>query len=68
MRIISKRRVRRVKRQVRRRDGYKCFDCGVSQEEHKFKYGIGLIVVEIVPYYDYEVRNCVTLCVSCSAK
>lgn len=57
--------------EVRERDGYECYDCGISQEE----YGKKLSVHHIVPfvYFDTYVEankkiNLVSLCEGCHRK
>lgn len=60
----------RKRRAVRARDDYECQICGLSQTEHKSKYGVALDVHHIVParLFDVEDRssnemsNLITLC------
>lgn len=63
------------KREVRKRDGYECQVCGLSQQEHLEKLGARLNVHHIIParkFDDAEARNSpdnlVTLCRSCHSK
>lgn len=57
-----------VKEAVRERDGFKCHDCGMTQEEHVGKTGRDLDVHRVIPGFDYVAYWCVTLCRSCHGK
>ncbi len=54
-----------IKEAVRARDGYRCRDCGMTQEEHLKQYEQILEVHRLIPGIGYEVGVCVTLCVNC---
>jgi hypothetical protein len=57
-----------VKKAVRERDGYKCRDCGMTQEEHKAKHEQALEVHRLIPGIVYHPDTCVTLCLDCHNK
>lgn len=54
-----------LKERVRQRDGYRCSECGMTQEEHKEKYGRRLEVHRLEPGSDYTEEGCATLCWPC---
>src|SRR5262245_39658434 len=54
-----------IKAAVRERDGYKCRQCGCSQEKHMQRYGRILEVHRLAPGAPYSVDGCVTLCKPC---
>lgn len=58
-----------------RRDQFRCQHCGMTQKEHKRRWGSGLEVHHIVPYRFFDdhlvanrLDNLVSLCVSCHKK
>ncbi len=55
----------RIKQMVRERDGFKCFDCGMTQEQHLLKYGSDLQVHRMDKRAAYDLTHCVTLCYPC---
>jgi len=60
---------KQLKDKIRKRDGYKCCICGISQKFYKKKYNKHLSVHHI----DYDKQNCkednlISLCQSCHAK
>jgi hypothetical protein len=57
-----------VKSQVRLRDGHKCRDCGMTQEEHIKAHKKDLNVHRIIPGVAYCDFWCVTLCHACHTK
>lgn len=57
-----------IKAAVRARDGYKCRDCGMTNEEHIAKYKRKLNVHRLLPGSTYRVGLCVTLCQDCHKK
>jgi 5-methylcytosine-specific restriction endonuclease McrA len=57
-----------VKQNVRRRDGYRCRDCGMTHDEHVERYGKTLEVHRVHPGSTYSEDRCVTLCRRCHAK
>lgn len=59
-----------IKKAVRERDGYKCQECGMTQEEHKKKHKSGLEVHRITPGSEYSVEPgvCETLCKICHSR
>lgn len=65
--------VQRVK--VRQRDGYRCRDCGCTDEEARALYGRELDVDHLEPFHNFpnsrqanRVRNLITRCASCHRK
>lgn len=50
---------------VRERDGYKCTQCGVTDDEHVARYGRRTEVHRIVPGSLYSLKGCVLLCRDC---
>jgi hypothetical protein len=54
-----------VKRAVRKRDGYCCTKCGMTNAEHLKRYGSQLEVHRLEPGSAYTVDGCVTLCKGC---
>lgn len=54
-----------VKERVRQRDGYRCTQCGMTEAEHRAKYGRTLDVHRVVPRSRYTVVGSVTLCRAC---
>ena len=54
-----------VKADVRERDGYKCRQCGMSNEEHLKEFGRILDVHRLIPGSEYVADWCVTLCRPC---
>jgi hypothetical protein len=57
-----------VKKAVRKRDKYRCRDCGMTQEVHKKKFGQVLEVHRLIPGLIYDEATTVTLCVPCHGK
>jgi len=62
----------KIRHYVRARDGYKCRDCGISQDKHLEKTGKRLHVHHTIPARDREdpqvynaVGNLITLCSKC---
>lgn len=55
-----------VKHAVRQRDGFRCRDCGMTDEESVSNFGRGLHVHRLIPGSSYlDGYNCVTLCQTC---
>lgn len=54
-----------IKEAVRKRDGYRCRDCGMTQDEHIAATGKALDVHRLFPGFGYTIYWCVTLCRSC---
>jgi hypothetical protein len=64
-----------ARRQVRKRDGYKCRRCGTTEKEHIKKEGTELHVHHIEKFSRFdsheeanELKNLITLCVYCHRK
>lgn len=55
-----------IKALVRKRDGFKCVQCGMTSEESRAVYGKDLDVHRVTPGSPYAVdESCVTICVRC---
>ena len=54
-----------IKALVRFRDGNRCTECGLTNEEHLERYGRSLEVHRKTPGSKYAVADCQTLCRSC---
>ena len=63
--MIRSREVLLIKAAVRKRDDYRCKDCGISNNEYMEKTGRLLEVHRIVPGSLYTVEGCETLCQQC---
>lgn len=61
-------RIWNIKHDVRERDGFKCTQCGATNEEHQAAYGRQLDVHRVVPGSVYTVEGCITVCRSCHGK
>jgi hypothetical protein len=57
-----------VKDAVRARDGYKCRDCGMTNDDHVEQTGKQLEVHRLIPGSYYNKGWCVTLCRECHGK
>jgi hypothetical protein len=57
-----------VKPAVRRRDGMRCTQCGMTNDQHMDKYGWSLEVHRLTPGSPYTVEGCVTLCRKCHGR
>lgn len=66
--IAPSTRVAQVKSAVRRRDGYRCVDCGMTDARHRKQYGSTLEVHRTDPGSTYDTAGCVTLCLACHDK
>jgi hypothetical protein len=55
----------KTKAAVRARDGYRCAKCGMTNEEHRDKYGRQLDVHRLDPGSIYYPDGCVALCRAC---
>ncbi len=54
-----------IKALVRKRDGMKCTECGMTNDAHIAKYGKSLDVHRLSPGRKYTVQGCISLCQSC---
>ncbi len=54
-----------IKADVRKRDGFCCTSCGMTNNEHLAQYGKQLDVHRVKPGQPYTLAGCVTLCRSC---
>jgi hypothetical protein len=54
-----------VKEAVRKRDGYRCTRCGMTNDEHKAVTGRALEVHRLTPASAYTLEGCTTLCQRC---
>lgn len=57
-----------IKKAARRREGYKCADCGMTNEDHINFYDRQLDVHRLVPGSEYTIDGCVTVCKKCHGK
>jgi len=65
-----------IRAEIIRRDGFACVKCGLTQEQHKEKYGRDLSVNHIKPFHQFggktelanKPSNLETLCDSCHTK
>ncbi len=58
-----------IKSTVKERDGYRCQDCGISEEQHiRDRQNRGLEVHRVIPGSPYSVAGCITLCLACHDK
>jgi hypothetical protein len=55
----------RVKAAVRLRDGMRCIDCDLTNEQHVKRYGRQLDVHRTTPGSPYTLDGCVTACRRC---
>ncbi len=56
---------REVKISVRKRDRYRCVECGMTAQEHLEQFDRNLEVHRVVPGSVYTVDGCITLCRIC---
>lgn len=54
-----------IKAAVRARDGHRCTECGMTNEEHRKKIGRSLEVHRLTPGSPYTIEGCQTLCRYC---
>lgn len=57
-----------IKAAVRKRDGFRCVDCGISQSRYKKSRGGQLDVHRLDPGSVYYMGGCITLCRTCHRK
>lgn len=60
-----------IREDARKRDGYRCAECGITEEEHYILKRQPLQVHHILPYKQckkHELDNLITLCPSCHSK
>jgi 5-methylcytosine-specific restriction endonuclease McrA len=57
--------VLRIKAAVRKRDGFCCTMCGMTNEEHRKTHGQQLEVHRLVPGSLYAIPGCATVCKGC---
>lgn len=60
-----------IRETARKRDKYRCMDCGITEEEYLMLSGQPLQVHHIIPYRickTHELDNLTTLCARCHAK
>ncbi len=60
--------LQKLKAAIRERDGNKCTECGISNDDHLEKCGKSLHVHRIIADWKYCFQNCTTLCTSCHPK
>ncbi len=54
-----------IKAIVRYRDGFRCTECGMTNDEHIQVHGRSLDVHRLIPGSPYTIEGCVTLCRPC---
>jgi hypothetical protein len=54
-----------IKAAVRKRDGMRCTDCGMTNDRHIQLLGSSLQVHRLKPSTEYSIEGCVTLCAWC---
>lgn len=64
---MSETEILRVKAAVRERGGFRCADCGMSNDDHLAQFGRQLEVHRTVPGSEYTVEGCRPLCMPCHA-
>lgn len=60
-----------IRELIKKRDGYKCRDCGMDEETALNEYSTPLQVHHIIPYREckeHDPENLITLCSSCHSK
>lgn len=57
-----------VKEVVRERDGNRCVQCGMTNDEHLEKYSKSLQVHRMIPGIVYDEGSCILLCQPCHYK
>jgi len=67
-RLLNDREVFELKARVRTRDGCRCVECGMTQEQCRLRYGQQLEVHRVLPGWEYDEGICITLCVDCHKK
>jgi hypothetical protein len=55
----------KIKAAARERDGYRCTTCGMTNQQHRDRYGRQLHVHRKEPGSLYSLRGCVTVCEDC---
>lgn len=60
--------VAKLKAAARRRDGFCCVKCGMTNDAHRERYGKQLDVHRVVPGSAYTLDGCVTRCRACHMK
>ena len=66
--VQSAKRIIAIKKAIKKRDGYKCVECGTTRQQHCEAFGQDLDVHRIVPGSKYTVDGGVTLCRPCHIK
>ncbi len=58
----------KLKADIRRRDGFRCTKCGMTNAEHLATRGKQLEVHRLIPNSPYTAEGCVTLCKRCHSQ
>lgn len=57
--------VARLKNSIRQRDGFRCTQCGMTNDQHREQHNRQLDVHRLVPGSEYKPEGCITVCKAC---
>jgi DNA-binding XRE family transcriptional regulator len=58
----------RVLKAVHDRDGHRCLDCGMTEEQHLLQFGRKLDTHRVIPGSRYTIEGCRTYCLQCHSR